>query len=479
MGRAFRCGTPGGGPYPRMGPRVCRTVAARRQTRRDHLGQPGPRRPPRPDRARWGMRAASSGVRPSSLGRGVRRRRPSVPHQHEVLHRTKVTRRFAAGPGPEGFGGARVGRYGAEVMHRTSIRGPRSRARIARPCSSPPALEPRCWPWLRRLASKRRFASPKGRRTLESVTAIRVPAPGTRTMLPRPSRTAVVRSLRNGRLASAAGHRSPRIRVKPGRRRSGGLARTSPSPPTGKLLYVHYSDTDGNTQGPTSTPIERRERHPCEPQVPILQLDATTAEPQTGGPARVFGPDGLPLTLGPSADGWETRARPPAPGHASGAGNGAVARHVAGQESLRIAPNTASSDPAYTVAARQPVLSPPPTRKPEIWSYGLLCANPWRFSFEPRKTGRPLDRPTVRPSTSTRRSTAVLATNGRRPRARGVNFGWKTGSRGDHRRTGRRRTERTPTPPVYEIPHGQPARARSSAAFVYRGSRHSPISDGT
>lgn len=267
---------------------------------------------------------------------------------------------------------------------------------------------------------------------------------GTRTLY-LAQQDGVVRSLRNGRLAT-----TPVIDLKDRVSQDGGerglLGLTFS--PDGTLLYVHYSDTDGDTQvdqyamaGGRATPSSRKS---------ILHVEQP--QPNHNGGQLAFGPDGyLYLGLGDGGGAGDEGS-----GHAPG-GNGQSLGTLLGKI-LRIAPNPAPGDPAYTVPPDNPFIGTDGAR-PEIWSYGLR--NPWRFSFD-TQTGdlwigdvgqneyEEIDR--------------VLATDGR-DAGKGVNFGWNR-LEGDHPYRGSAPDDADP--PVYEIPHDTGACA-VVGGYVYRG----------
>jgi glucose/arabinose dehydrogenase len=231
--------------------------------------------------------------------------------------------------------------------------------------------------------------------------------------------------------------------------------------PDGTRLYVHYSDTDGNTQvdqyamnGGRATPASRTS---------ILQV--AQPQPNHNGGQLAFGPDGyLYVGLGDGGNQGDT-----GPGHAPGGNGQSLGTLLA--KILRIAPDVAPDvapgGPAYTVPPDNPFVGTDDA-KPEIWSYGLR--NPWRFSFD-SQTGdlwigdvgqneyEEIDR--------------VLATGGR-DAGKGVNFGWNR-LEGDHAYRGSAPNDADP--PVYEIPHDTGACA-VVGGFVSRG-RAIPDLDGT
>ncbi|HEX6311151.1 MAG TPA: PQQ-dependent sugar dehydrogenase [Acidimicrobiia bacterium] len=141
--------------------------------------------------------------------------------------------------------------------------------------------------------------------------------------------------------------------------------------PDGTHLYVHYSDSDGDTRveeyamaDGTANPSTARE---------LLALD----QPQSNhnGGQLVVDADGL-LYIGLGDGG---AAADQGPGHAP-EGNGQSLDTLLGKI-LRIDPR-ATEGAAYTVPADNPFAAG--GGLPEIYAYGLR--NPWRFSFD-RETG--------------------------------------------------------------------------------------------
>ena len=276
---------------------------------------------------------------------------------------------------------------------------------------------------------------------------------GTRTLY-LAQQSGVVRTLRHGKLSETpALDLRERVSQDGGERGLLGLTFS----PDGTLMYVHYSDTDGNTQvdqyamrGRNADPASRKS---------ILRVEQP--EPNHNGGQLAFGPDGY-LYLGLGDGGAEGDS---GPGHAPG-GNGQSLETPLGKI-LRFAPNPAPGPPGYTVPPDNPFVDTPDAN-PAIWAYGLR--NPWRFSFD-RTTGdlwigdvgqdeyEEIDH--------------VAATNGR-DAGKGDNFGWNR-LEGDHAYQGKAPAE--VVAPVYEIAHDTGACA-VVGGFVYRGAKI-PGLDGT
>jgi glucose/arabinose dehydrogenase len=137
--------------------------------------------------------------------------------------------------------------------------------------------------------------------------------------------------------------------------------------PAGTELYVHYTNTDGDTRvveyamtDGVADPATRRE---------VLAVDQPQANHNGGQLA--FGPDDLLyIGLGDGGGGGDT-----GDGHAPG-GNGQSLDTLLGKI-LRIDPRPSGGDP-YTIPADNPFAGG--GGRPEIWAFGLR--NPWRFSFD-------------------------------------------------------------------------------------------------
>lgn len=175
--------------------------------------------------------------------------------------------------------------------------------------------------------------------------------------------------------------------------------------PDGRTLFVHYSDSEGNTVVDRfrvgDTTIDRSSRTEV----------FTTTQPLANhnGGQLSFGPDGyLYLGLGDGGGSGDPEA------------NGQNPATVLGSI-IRIDPDGAGAGERYSIPPDNPFASPTdasaPQGAPEVWAWGLR--NPWRFSFD-RNTGdlwvadvgeRTLEEINLLPATSGRAG-------------RGVNLGW-------------------------------------------------------
>lgn len=136
--------------------------------------------------------------------------------------------------------------------------------------------------------------------------------------------------------------------------------------PSGRYLYVNYTDTNGDThvtgytmRGERADPATRRD---------VLFVEQPYANHNGGNLA--FGPDGyLYIGLGDGGSGGDPQ------------GNGQSLSTLLGKM-LRIDPRPSGERP-YGIPPDNPFVDRPDVR-PEIWAYGLR--NPWRYSFD-RETG--------------------------------------------------------------------------------------------
>jgi glucose/arabinose dehydrogenase len=284
----------------------------------------------------------------------------------------------------------------------------------------------------------------------EGLTAL-VARSGTRTLY-LASQDGVIRLLRDGKVASTpALDLRDRVSQNGGEQGLLGLAFS----PDGSRLYVHYSDTNGDTQVDQYTMKGARP----DPASRTSILHVQQPQPNHNGGQLVFGPDGyLYVGLGDGGNEGDTGA-----GHAPG-GNGQSLDTPLGKI-LRIAPDVANG--GYTVPGDNPFAGTEGA-DPAIWAYGLR--NPWRFSFD-RKTGdlwigdvgqdryEEIDH--------------VAATAGK-DAGRGANFGWND-VEGDHPYRGS--APPGAVPPVYEISHDTGACA-VVGGYVYRGRKIRSL-DGT
>jgi glucose/arabinose dehydrogenase len=136
--------------------------------------------------------------------------------------------------------------------------------------------------------------------------------------------------------------------------------------PSGRNLYVNYTDTNGDTHVTEYAMQGGRAR--AATQRDILFVDQPYANHNGGNLA--FGPDGyLYIGLGDGGSGGDPQ------------GNGQSLTTLLGKM-LRIDPRPSGAR-AYGIPPDNPFLDRPDAR-PEIWAYGLR--NPWRYSFD-RETG--------------------------------------------------------------------------------------------
>ncbi len=213
--------------------------------------------------------------------------------------------------------------------------------------------------------------------------------------------------------------------------------------PDGKLLYLDYTGTDGDTRvdeypmraDGTADAARRRS-----------VLGVTQPQPNHNGGEIAFGPDGfLYIGLGDGGGAGDEGA-----GHAPG-GNGQSLDTLLGKI-LRIDPRP-SGGHAYTVPPGNPFARG--GGRPEIWAYGLR--NPWRFGFD-RTTG---DLWIADVGQNTWEEVDRL------PAARGgANLGWNV-FEGTHRfRDG---DAPGAVAPVYEYSHEATGGCSVTGGYVYRG----------
>jgi len=136
--------------------------------------------------------------------------------------------------------------------------------------------------------------------------------------------------------------------------------------PSGRFLYVNYTDTNGDTH--VTEFAMRVERADPATRRDVLLVEQPYANHNGGHLA--FGPDGyLYIGLGDGGSGGDPH------------GNGQSLGTLLGKM-LRIDPRPSGERP-YLIPPDNPFVDRPGAR-PEIWAYGLR--NPWRYSFD-RETG--------------------------------------------------------------------------------------------
>lgn len=213
--------------------------------------------------------------------------------------------------------------------------------------------------------------------------------------------------------------------------------------PDGKLLYVDYTGTDGNTR---VDEYPMRADGTADPSRRRAVLGVTQPQPNHNGGQIAFGPDGF-LYIGLGDGGGAADA---GPGHAEG-GNG-QSRDTLLAKILRIDPRP-SGRRAYGIPTGNPFADG--GGRPEIWAYGLR--NPWRFSFD-RTTG---DLWIGDVGQDEWEEIDVLPVG-----EGGANLGWNV-FEGTHRF----RDGEAPgaVPPVYEYSHQATGGCSVTGGYVYRG----------
>jgi glucose/arabinose dehydrogenase len=250
-----------------------------------------------------------------------------------------------------------------------------------------------------------------------------------------------VRAVRDGQVASQPVIDLTNVVGSGGERGLLGLAFSA----DGTKLYVHYTNTSGDTRldeytmsGATADPGSRRQL-----------LAAPGLQPNHNGGQLSFGPDGmLYLALGDGGGAGDAGN-----GHAPG-GNGQSLDTLLGKI-LRIDPQP-SGGRQYTIPADNPFANG--GGQPEIWAYGLR--NPWRFTWD-RET-----------------SDLWIADVGQNEweeidfvaggRAAGLNFGWNR-LEGNHEFSGD--PPSNAVPPIFEYPLGSGGTCAAIGGYVYRGSK--------
>jgi len=171
--------------------------------------------------------------------------------------------------------------------------------------------------------------------------------------------------------------------------------------PDGSLLYLSYTDTDGNTViaeygMDANAPIEASERI-------LLRVEQPYAN-HNGGQITV-GPDGfLYVALGDGGSGGDPL------------GSGQDTSTLLGSI-LRIDPTGGTADTPYAVPADNPFIGQADARE-EIWLYGVR--NPWRFSFDAATD----DLWIGDVGQGEIEEIDFLPTSADQPAGRGVNLGW-------------------------------------------------------
>lgn len=136
--------------------------------------------------------------------------------------------------------------------------------------------------------------------------------------------------------------------------------------PSGRFLYVNYTDTNGDTH--VTEYIMREQRADPVTRRDVLFVEQPYANHNGGHLA--FGPDGyLYIGLGDGGSGGDPQ------------GNGQSLSTLLGKM-VRIDPRPSGERP-YGIPPDNPLVDRSDAR-PEIWAYGLR--NPWRYSFD-RETG--------------------------------------------------------------------------------------------
>ncbi len=143
-----------------------------------------------------------------------------------------------------------------------------------------------------------------------------------------------------------------------------------PSYATNGRFYVAYTDADGALVVGEHRRSSANANRASTSERRIIRIPHPGYANHNGGQL-AFGPDGyLYIGTGDGGGGGDPNE------------NGQDRRALLGKI-LRIAPNVASTTPAYRIPSTNPWAKSPTLRR-EIWSYGLR--NPWRFSFD-RGTG--------------------------------------------------------------------------------------------
>ncbi len=219
-----------------------------------------------------------------------------------------------------------------------------------------------------------------------------------------------------------------------------GLLGVAISPKHPNLMYLNYTDSQGNTQI-------------VEYKVSADAIDVTSARtvlsitqpyPNHNGGNLLFGPDGY-LYIG-TGDG----------GSANDPQNRAQNLNQLLGKMLRIDPKQ-SGDKAYSVPASNPFVNQADAR-PEIWAWGLR--NPWRYSFDSKTKDFWIG--DVGQNQWEEIDHTSLA------KSKGANFGWSRFEGNEIFQSSREVDN--PVAPVHVYDHSN-SRCSVTAGYVYRGKK--------
>lgn len=217
---------------------------------------------------------------------------------------------------------------------------------------------------------------------------------------------------------------------------------------TGKLLYVSYTNTDGDSV------IAEYSMGPLQALPETERIVMTVEQPYANhnGGQITFGPDGfLYFALGDGGSGGDPQ------------GNGQNVNTLLGSI-LRIDPFDQPDGRGYAIPSDNPFVDRFDA-KPEIWLYGVR--NPWRFSFDSR-TGdmwigdvgqNEIEEIDMLPATS-------------RPAGYGVNLGWNAMEGEQPFKDGTEPNNHTG--PVFTYGHDF-GRCSVTGGYVYRGERNETL----
>ena len=208
--------------------------------------------------------------------------------------------------------------------------------------------------------------------------------------------------------------------------------------PSGRFLYVNYTDTNGDTHVTEYAMVDERADPATRREVLIVDQPY---ENHNGGNL-AFGPDGyLYIGLGDGGSGGDPQ------------GNGQSLSTLLGKM-LRIDPRPSGERP-YGIPPDNPFVDRSGA-SPEIWAYGLR--NPWRYSFD-RETGD-LWIGDVGQSASEEVDIQPSGSSG------GENYGWNR-MEGSHPYDGADPLAGA-VPPVFEYSHDDGG-CTVAGGYVYRG----------